>query len=272
MKNRFLISEISKMHNIPTKTLRYYHEIGLFEPFEIDEKTGYRYYCTEQFEELNTINYLKYLGIPLKDIKRHLDNKDVDSFIDLLITQKEITEQKIKELEVIRNRFDSRINEIQNARQIEDIGVVKIRKLPKRKMISLEEKISSVPQLELSLRKLENKYELNSNVIIGKVVLTVSCRDILKLQVEEYNSINIIIEDNICDERDIKILQEGKYACIYYRGDHSVSKKYYKMLLEYINNNGYSIRGDSYERTIINEYISNKQDDYLTEIQIPVFR
>ncbi|MCT4597161.1 MAG: MerR family transcriptional regulator [Vallitalea sp.] len=270
MKNRFLISEISKMHNIPTKTLRYYHEIGLFEPFEIDEKTGYRYYCTEQFEELNTINYLKYLGIPLKDIKKHLENKDIDSFINLLITQKEITKQKIKELEVIKNRFDSRINEIQKAKEIKDIEIVKIKKLPKRKMISLEEKISSVPQLELSLRKLENKYEISSNIIIGKVVLTVAREDILNLQVQEYNSINIIIEDNICDEKDIKILEEGQYACIYYRGDHSISKKYYQMLLEFIEDNNYNISGDSYERTIVNEYISNKQEDYLTEIQIPI--
>jgi len=88
MKNKFTIGEISKLHNIPVKTLRYYDEIGLFKPIEINEKTGYRYYSIEQFEHLNTINYLKYLGIPLKEIKEHLDRRNIDLFLDLLKKQK----------------------------------------------------------------------------------------------------------------------------------------------------------------------------------------
>ena len=72
MKNRFSIGEMSKLHNTTIKTLRYYDEIGLLEPIQIDENNGYRYYSTEQFEQLNIINYLnvwshnilpRYLGV-----------------------------------------------------------------------------------------------------------------------------------------------------------------------------------------------------------------
>ena len=55
MQNRFSIGEMSKLMNIPVKTLRYYDEIGLFKPHEVNRHTGYRYYSTEQFEQLDTI-------------------------------------------------------------------------------------------------------------------------------------------------------------------------------------------------------------------------
>ncbi|MED4229537.1 GyrI-like domain-containing protein [Neobacillus cucumis] len=50
-------------------------------------------------------------------------------------------------------------------------------------------------------------------------------------------------------------LQEGKYACIYYRGNHNDSPQYYKVLLTCIQENGLKIIGDSIERTIIDHYI-----------------
>ncbi|MBP2664195.1 MAG: MerR: Hg(II)-responsive transcriptional regulator [Firmicutes bacterium] len=67
MKNRFSIGEMSKLHNVPVKTLRYYDDIGLFKPTKVDESSKYRYYSIEQFEQLNTITYLKFSGLPLKE-------------------------------------------------------------------------------------------------------------------------------------------------------------------------------------------------------------
>ena len=55
MKDLFTIGEMSKLFNINIKTLRYYDEIDLFKPIIIDRTNNYRYYSTEQFEQLNTI-------------------------------------------------------------------------------------------------------------------------------------------------------------------------------------------------------------------------
>ncbi|GAA0181756.1 hypothetical protein SH2C18_42430 [Clostridium sediminicola] len=84
MNNKFSIGEMSKLHNVPIKTLRYYDEIGLFKPIEVNKDNGYRYYSTEQFQQLNTINYLKFLGIPLKEIKSYLEIRNINYFLDLL--------------------------------------------------------------------------------------------------------------------------------------------------------------------------------------------
>ena len=44
----YKIGEFSKLTNVPIKPLRYYDEINLFKPQEIDLFSGYRYYSKEQ--------------------------------------------------------------------------------------------------------------------------------------------------------------------------------------------------------------------------------
>lgn len=153
MKNRFSIGEMAKLHNTPIKTLRYYDEIGLFEPIEVDHCNGYRYYSTEQFEQLHTINYLKALGLSLKEIKSQLETRSFDDFLQLLQRQKESTESKIKELERNVQRFENRMKELRLARNITDLEVVRFREIEERQIVRLHETIRSEPELELSLRK-----------------------------------------------------------------------------------------------------------------------
>lgn len=59
------IGLFSKLSQVPVKTLRYYNEIGLLEPAEIDSFTGYRYYSVTQLPRLNRILALKDLGLSL---------------------------------------------------------------------------------------------------------------------------------------------------------------------------------------------------------------
>ncbi len=270
MKNRFTIGQMAKLHNIPVKTLRYYDEIELFKPIEVDENNGYRYYSTEQFENLNTINYLKGLGVSLKEIKSLLEVSDIDYFLEQLEKQKEITENKIRELESIRNVVDNRIKEIKKAREISKLETVIIKTINERKIFSLKEDINSEDELEICLRKLENKINRRSTIIIGKVGLTVSMNNILIKKYHEYNSIFILEEEGTCYNQLADVLPYGQYACIYYRGNHSESAKYYEKILDHLEENNYEIIGDSIERTMINEFISKNKEDYLTEIQIPV--
>lgn len=100
----FLIGEISKLFQIDIRTLRYYDTIDLFKPASVDASTGYRYYSIDQFEQLNTILYLKALNIPLKDIKSFLEHRDIEGILDLLQKQQQRTEEKIRQFERIRQK------------------------------------------------------------------------------------------------------------------------------------------------------------------------
>lgn len=261
---------MAKLHNTTVKTLRYYDEVGVLKPYHVELESGYRYYSTDQFEQLNTIQYLKELGFTLKEIKNHLDHRDIEGFLALLEKQQELTRNKIKELERVNRRFQNRIEDIKSAQNVTELGVPFVKEAEERKVVRMMEKISSEPELEVSLRQLENLANMHSSIYIGGVGITVEADKVKKQEFNEYNSIFILIEEEDVLGPLTTTLPPGNYACIFFRGDHTVSYKYYKILLAYIEAKGFQVAGDSIERTIIDHYISNSKENHLTEIQIPI--
>ncbi len=65
----YKIGELSKLCNIPVKTLRYYDSMGLLCPEETDPFTGYRYYSAAQLLDCYRILALKELGFTLEEIR-----------------------------------------------------------------------------------------------------------------------------------------------------------------------------------------------------------
>lgn len=69
----FKIGEFSKLVQVPVPTLRYYDQLGLLKPVEVDKFTGYRYYSASQLPRLNRILALRGLGFSLEQISSMLD-------------------------------------------------------------------------------------------------------------------------------------------------------------------------------------------------------
>src|SRR5678815_5514300 len=68
------IGEFSKLVQVPVATLRYYDQVGLLKPVEVDNFTGYRYYSASQLPRLHRILALKGLGFSLEQIGAALDD------------------------------------------------------------------------------------------------------------------------------------------------------------------------------------------------------
>ena len=61
----YKIGELSKLTDVPVKTIRYYDELGLLAPSYVDRYTSYRYYDEANMEKLFQILLLKELGYSL---------------------------------------------------------------------------------------------------------------------------------------------------------------------------------------------------------------
>ena len=85
------IGELSKICQVSTKTLRYYAEIGLILPNEINYENGYRYYSIEQLETMLFIKRLKSYNFSLEEIKIILKSEELkeEKLYSYLIKNKE---------------------------------------------------------------------------------------------------------------------------------------------------------------------------------------
>ena len=109
MNRYFTVGEMASLFKLNPKTLRFYDEIDLFKPQYINPENNYRYYSIDQIDQLETIEYLKELGLSLKVIKYHLEEMNVNNVINSLNYQKQITCDKIKELKTIKYKIEKKI-------------------------------------------------------------------------------------------------------------------------------------------------------------------
>lgn len=107
------IGEFSKLSRVSIRMLRHYNDIGLLNPAEIDDFTGYRYYREDQLFIVARITALKDMGFALADIVRILeiydDKEKLDKFLaarqNELSKQAKETEYKLMLLETARKRL-----------------------------------------------------------------------------------------------------------------------------------------------------------------------
>jgi DNA-binding transcriptional MerR regulator len=71
------IGDFARATHLTIKTLRHYHRIGLLEPAEVDEFTGYRRYGTDQIPQALVISRFRKLDMPLDTIHEVLAAPDL---------------------------------------------------------------------------------------------------------------------------------------------------------------------------------------------------
>ncbi|MCQ4688816.1 MerR family transcriptional regulator [Clostridium sp. SL.3.18] len=114
------IGEFSNICHVSTKTLRYYAEIGLILPDEINPENGYRYYSVKQLKRMLYINRLKSYNFSLEEIRSILDAKkpqDEKLYVELVRKKKEL-QKMIQELNDTLDRLNKDILTLEQGRSI----------------------------------------------------------------------------------------------------------------------------------------------------------
>lgn len=105
----FTTGEFAKLCNVKKQTLFHYDDIGILKP-EILADNGYRYYSYLQLDTFNAIAMLKELDLPLSEIKKYFNTRTPESFLELLHEQSKIVDEKIAELQWLKNFINGRIS------------------------------------------------------------------------------------------------------------------------------------------------------------------
>lgn len=105
----YSISEVAKMLNVSTYTIRYYDKEGLF-PL-VKRVNGIRVFEDKDFPWLRMLNCLKNLNMPIRKIKEYVDlalkgDETLKERYQLILEQEENIERQIKELKYYKKQID----------------------------------------------------------------------------------------------------------------------------------------------------------------------
>lgn len=280
----FKIGEFARISRVPVKTLRYYDEIGLLTPAEVDRFTGYRYYSASQLARLNRILTFKDLGLSLEQIAQLLDEAlTVEQIRGMLrLRQAEIT-QEMEEAQGRLARLEIRI------RQIEQEGLmsaaeVTYKTIEPLTILSIREVVPSVdqmgPRVSAAFSRLYS--------FIGQARVTVVGAPMVLYHANEQSGY-AFHEENIDTETSAVVdpaglpaelpagitrrtLDRTAVASAIHQGSYETIEQTYAAVGKWMEAGGYRISGPPREIYLRGPESGVPVQEYLTEIQYPVER
>ena len=267
------IGEFSNICRVSTKTLRYYAEIGLILPDEINPKNGYRYYSIDQLERMLLINRLKDYCFSLEEIKLILDSEEqIDGvlFTALNKKKKEIA-VKVQKFEDTMHQIDSDISNLRNGKSIMSY------------MESIDVRLVEIPMMYLlSIRKnvLEHEFSEEYGTCFGQLFrkmeekkLTAAAPPMVLFHGDEYTPFGLDTEFAIpikeyatgtrdfCPGLCLKTVVQGSYLQL---------SSVYARQIEWAEREGYENSNALYEVYVTDPTEVSKESELVTEVYYPV--
>ena len=263
------IGMLANLSRVSVKTLRYYDQIGLLKPAEIDVYTGYRYYSINQYPRLNRILALKDLDLSLEQIAQLLDEDLPAAQLRGMLRLKQVEIHKRMEVEMEKlARVEARLEQIEQEDEVANYDVV-FKKIEPSLVASVRDMIPNYPQQGHLWDELETYlYQHKINPIGPCLTL--------------YHSEEPDIDAEVCEPVDEAPPPQGRVkfhelpgvesmACLVHHGTFVTIGESYTAILKWIEANGYQVSGPPREVYLQPAKKGSQTDpNTVTEIQFPV--
>ncbi|MFB7813633.1 MerR family transcriptional regulator [Paenibacillus chitinolyticus] len=268
------IGEFSKICEVSTKTLRYYDEIGLIHPDEINPENGYRYYSIRQLKKMLLINRLKSYHFSLEEIKAMLElegDQSEEKLCSALTRKRKEIQDKLTAFECTLNQISTDILNVQKGIpilshldriEVELVETQPVNILYTRQMMSRDDLVGGY---ENYFGKLYEKIAVEKLTLLGKPMTIYHS--------SEYNPAGndtefaIPVGEFVKGTRD---LPGGLCAKSVLQGAYSDLTSVYARLTEWIENEGYKVVRSPYEVYITDPSQAKDSGDIVTEVYFPV--
>lgn len=279
MKEYYKIGEISRLYGIGTDSLRYYEEIGLLKPRRDDN--GYRMYSISDIRTLNILRELRSIGFSMQEIKSHLQDFDVDKTLALFRREISAIEEKISQLDQLKNHLTGRIAKMESHLQTDFVeGQVEVQTLPARKILKLSEQVYRDEDLDFVIKELQKKNPDQLYIIgNGNTGAIMPLEPISHGVYGHFHAVFCLVEDEETRCSDIEgekpcnydaVIPAGDYLSTIICGGYSKMPAAWNHLFSEMQARRLTACGDPMEFYIIDNHDTNKENEYITLLQIPV--
>jgi DNA-binding transcriptional MerR regulator len=267
----FRIGDFARIGQVTTKTLRYYDEIGLLEPNNIDPFTGYRYYTMSQLTRLNRILALKDLGLSLEEIALILNDTLTPEEIRGMLKLKAVElEAHIAEAQDRLACVRARLRMIEKEHEMPNQAVV-FKSIPTQRYLSFREIAQDVPVQFKKMGETLEKHQIEGWSKDRVIALYYGPGD--------ENGIDMAVGVIAPPGFDQTVPVEGgltmtvtelpaveRMACLIHKGSYGTLCETYQAFWRWIEANGYRIV-DPCREVYLNNPDDFPEDEWLTEIQ-----
>ena len=267
--NYFSTGEFAKLCNVNKKTLFYYDEIGLFKP-EIVKENGYRYYSVYQLEVFDIIHTLRDLGVPLKQIKSFIDERNPKSVVKFFEYKTGEIENEIKQLRRKQEIMSNKIKIIKEAEKIRDnIDNLSIEEQDEEYLVLSKNIDKSKFPYDSEVYANHLNYCYNQDLYIGYPLGFIKTIDDLYSE-NDYAYTYYYTKVNKYDGENIIKKPKGKYLVGYLNGSYIDIPGLYKKMLDYVKTHNLELIGHSYEEELINLIAVKDMNDYIIKVSMQI--
>lgn len=268
----FKIGEFAKLNRITISTLRHYDAINLLKPVRIEEATGYRYYSAEQMPYLSRILRLKEMGFSLDEITLIMEGDgDKDGLMRLLsLRQTQIQDNIAREEERLINLKDF-MRDLKQEGNAMEYNIL-LKKTDSIKVAGLRDFISGYTEQGPLWEELVSYINENHGKIVPPCIAIYydnkGSESLVDAEVLE--SISGDLKGN--ERITVRYLESVEAACVVHKGSYGKLGQAYNALSAWIEEKDLKIAGPQRELYLKGEWDSDSEEEYITEIQIPVVK
>lgn len=268
MKRKYYkTGELSKIYKLGRDSIKYYEKLGLLNPTR--DTNSYRMYTIKDICNLNLIRELRTLDFSMQKIKEYIENRNIKTTKKMLKEEIELIEKKVEDLNSHKNSLKKRLYSIDKCIEHTTFNRIELLYMSKRKAITVDSKVSIYENVDYLVQRLSEKFEdkfyILGNSNFGAVFDSNSISDGIY---NIYKHTFCLLDDDATDYNFI--LDEGYYVTYTYKGNYNQYKQVFDMLYKFIEINKYTISGDPIEIYKIDVYETSIEDEYVTQVQIPV--
>lgn len=257
----YTIGQFSIMTKIPKKTLRYYDEIDLLKPAEVDMDNNYRYYDATSVLKAQQILIYRTCKVPLEHIKEIVhqehDKKDLQH---LLKSQLDRLQEKVNEIRQSQSVLKRIIHSLEENCQ----EVVKDCIHKKVNVLSIRREGNHSTIGEIIGKLFEMAVVKGFHVVGPHTIIWYTDKDFTEKSIDMEIYIPVEIPEQYNYE-SIKTISEKRYCEIIHHGSMTTLSSSYAKIYSFTQTNGLKICGP-FEET----YLSSKKflDPYNMEIVV----
>ena len=262
------IGQFAALHGINKKTLMWYDETGLFKPAAKNAENGYRYYSYRQSPLLETILLLRELNVSVAEIQKFIKMRSAESLKNLLEKKIKDVDAQLMHLQAIRKTLHSHHQNMVTLQTI-DLSEITVAKKEERCLVTVDIDKDTTFEKEVELITAETaRYRLGRlhDASYGSMIPVTSVQS---GRFDHYTKLFIEIPF-LKQKKGLHIQPKGTYIRAFHRGTWDGIPKRYEEILAFARSRGLTPSGYSYEKGI-NEAVIDRIEDYIVQIEIPVF-